>query len=80
MESVLFELQCTKSYAFIKKSDSLIDIWKHIKNAINEPRNYIVNQLIHECDVQASVSAFYLIENFKYEDYLPSLISDINQS
>ncbi len=80
MKKVSFDLQCKNNYLWIKESDSLNEIWKHIRNFVNEPRSYIINQINDEGRIECSISAFYLIENFKDEASVPLLISDINQS
>ncbi len=80
MGKVQFKLMSNNGYQMADISDSLVDIWKYIRKTINEPRLYFVEQLDDKGNFVDSVSAFYLIENFKDEDTLPLLISDINAS
>lgn len=65
-----------KKENIIKESHSLKNIWWYIKTDINEPRNYFVEEY-DGYDTNISVSAYYLIENFKSERLLPQTISDI---
>ncbi len=60
----------------IKKSNSFEEIWSHIKNFINEPRDWIVCEF-NNYEITISISAFYLVENFKTTDTLPKSISEI---
>lgn len=76
-EKVSFKLISHDGYQMTEASNSLLDIWKTIKNTINEPRNYFVEQINGKGDVEDSISAFYLIENFKDEKTLPKLITEI---
>lgn len=75
MGNISFELT-HENGDLIKRSRTLKDIWWHIKTTINEPRNYCVDQL-NDGEIEDTASAYYLVENYKTEETLPQLISDI---
>jgi len=78
MAKISFQLTHVKGYS-VKKSDSLKEIWKHIRIFINEPTRWVVEQVDSRDNVQCKISAYYLTENFKEESTFPETISDIKQ-
>lgn len=77
MGIITFKLIHTQSEEGIKSSPILQEIWWYIKTTINEPRNYYVDQVCGDDDIEACISAFYLIENYKTASSLPTLLTDM---
>lgn len=75
MRSRLFRLEYGND--LVLESNKLKDIWYYIRMNINEPRKYDVVQRNRKGQFEFSVTAYYLVENFKHKDSLPKLLSDI---
>lgn len=78
MGHISFTLEHNNGGAPIKRSRTLLDIWKYIKQHINVPQDWCVTQFNDE-DTEDACSAGYLIETFKTEESVPKCISDINK-
>lgn len=65
-----------KKENIIKESHSLKNIWWYIKENINQPKNYFVEE-VENGDSSMMVGAYYLTQNFKSEKSLPLTLTDI---
>jgi len=59
----------------VKSSNKLLDIYNHIRTEVNDSRNWTVNEIEDNEEVDFC-SDFYMLENFT-QDTLPKTISDI---
>ena len=66
----VFHLVDNKCYHVIFECETLIEMRKHIKNFINEPRDYLIDEFNNGNFID-SMAAYYLIENYKTEESLP---------
>ena len=76
MATVSFNLIHKKSGHSNKECSTLIDMYIHIQKHLNNPRNWMVEEL-EDGDAVDQCCAFYLLENFTKET-LPPCIQDIN--
>lgn len=72
-----FKLVSNKSGIAVKEFTTLLDAFNHIRNTINEPRDWSVEEKsLDDGKFICGISAFYLIENFKDGVGLPESIQD----
>ena len=68
-----FFLADNKCYHTVFSSETMLDMWKYIRNTINEPRNYNVEEIVNDSFID-SIGAYYLIENYKTEESVPETL------
>lgn len=78
MAKITFNLVHNDEPKPVLESNTLVSIWWYIRNYLNDPDAWFVNQLEDGEEVDIC-NATYLIENYKMESELPLLISDISE-
>ena len=68
-----FNLVDNKCYHIVFSSDSMLAMWNYIRNVINEPRSYKVDEISNGRFVD-SIGAYSLIETYKTEESVPETL------
>jgi len=68
-----FNLVDNKCYHTVFTTDSMLAMWNYIRNVINEPRSYRVDEF-YNGNIIDSIGAYSLIETYKTEESVPKTL------